>query len=54
VLAQDQTFAAFDAAMAVLSHVYFGPVIRKLIQSGVPDLLKDGPLTAVGSTSSFS
>jgi hypothetical protein len=37
---------AFDAAMAILSHVYFGPLVRKLVHSGVPDLLDDGPAPA--------
>ena len=40
------TRSAFDTALVILSHVYFGPLVRKLVQSGVPDLLDDGPATA--------
>ena len=42
-----QAFApGFDAAMAILSHVYFGPLIRKLMQKGVPDILDKAPAHA--------
>lgn len=40
------TRSAFDTAMVTLSHVYFGPLVRKLVQSGLPDLLDDGPAVA--------
>jgi hypothetical protein len=38
--------SSFDTAMAILSHVSLGPLIRKLVQSGVPDLLANGPIKA--------
>jgi hypothetical protein len=44
-LSNQMTVPAFDSAMAVLSHVYFGPLIRKLVENGVPDLL-DSPAPA--------
>jgi SAM-dependent methyltransferase len=37
----------FVDAMAMVFHVHFGPLIRKLTQSGVPDLLDAGPMRAV-------
>lgn len=40
------TGSGFDTVMAILSHVYFGPLVRKLVQSGVPDLLDAGPAAA--------
>ncbi len=36
--------SGFQAAMSILSHVYFAPILGKLIRAKVPDLLDAGPV----------
>lgn len=38
--------AGFEAAMSILSHVYFAPILGKLIRARVPDLLNGGAVQA--------
>jgi len=38
--------AGFQAAMSILSHVSFGPILGRLIRARVPDLLDDGPVSS--------
>ena len=40
------SFSNFNAALALLSHVYFSPIIGALVRRGVPDHLENGPLAA--------
>ena len=34
----------FQAAMSILSHLYFAPILGRLIRARVPDLLDGGPV----------
>src|SRR6266545_3942419 len=36
--------SSFQAAMSVLSHMYFAPILGRLIRARVPDLLDGGAL----------
>jgi hypothetical protein len=36
--------SGFQAAMSILSHLYFAPVLGRLIRARVPDLLDGGPV----------
>jgi len=36
--------SGFQAAMSILSHVYFAPILGRLIRAKVPDLLDGGPV----------
>ena len=36
--------SGFQAAMSILSHLYFAPILGRLIRARVPDLLDDGPV----------
>jgi hypothetical protein len=38
--------SGFQTAMSILSHLYFAPILGRLIRANVPDLLDGG---AVGS-----
>jgi len=38
--------ASFQAAMSLMNHTHFNPIIGALIRHGVPDHLDDGPLAA--------
>jgi hypothetical protein len=40
------SFSNFNAAMSLMNHVYFNPVIGALVRHGVPDHLDKGPLPA--------
>ena len=33
-----------QTAMSMLSHLYFAPILGRLIRAGVPDLLDAGPV----------
>jgi hypothetical protein len=43
-MAGPSSFSNFNAAMSLLHHVYFSPVIGALVRCGVPDHLDNGPL----------
>ena len=36
--------SSFEAAMSILSHMYFAPLLGRLIRARVPDLLDGGPV----------
>lgn len=40
------SFSNFNAALSLLHHVYFNPLIGTLVRCGVPDHLDQGPLPA--------
>ena len=40
------SFSNFQAAMSMMNHLYFNPVIGALVRHGVPDHLDNGPLSA--------
>jgi hypothetical protein len=39
-------FSSFNAALALMHHTYFSPILGTLVQCGVPDHLDKGPLKA--------
>ena len=45
-MAGPSSFSGFNAAMSLMHHVYFNPVIGALVRCGVPDHLDKGPLPA--------
>lgn len=40
------SFSHFQAAMSLVNHIYFNPVMGALVRHGVPDHLDNGPLSA--------
>jgi hypothetical protein len=45
-MAEPSSFSHFNAAISLMYHVYFNPVIGALVRGGVPDHLDQGPLPA--------
>ena len=45
-MSQSSSRSSAEAAMSMLSHVYFSPILGKLIRARVPDLLDAGPTQA--------
>ena len=45
-MAAPASFSNFNAALSLMHHVYFNPVIGALVRCGVPDHLDKGPLPA--------
>jgi hypothetical protein len=45
-MAAPSPFSDFQAAMALLNHIYFNPILGALIRHNVPDHLDNGPLPA--------
>ena len=46
-MSQPGAGSSCDAAMSILSHMYFSPILGKLIRARVPDLLDAGPVQGV-------
>jgi O-methyltransferase domain len=45
-MSQPSSRSSVEAAMSMLSHMYFSPILGKLIRAHVPDLLDSGPTHA--------
>jgi hypothetical protein len=43
-MSQPSSGSSIEAAMSILSHMYFAPILGKLIRARVPDLLDAGPV----------
>src|SRR5215218_5723625 len=43
-MSQPSSGSSIEAAMSILSHLYFAPILGKLIRARVPDLLDAGPV----------
>lgn len=47
-MAAPSSFSDFQAAMCLMNHRFFNPVLGALVRHGVPDHLDNGPLSASG------
>ena len=45
-MAAPSSFSEFQAALSLMSHIYFNPIMGALVRHGVPDHLANGPLPA--------